>query len=322
MEQNNHYALITKHRFSLFALALLWVFFRHTYFYSQFSYGIIIDPLVHIGDCGVDIFMFLSGFGLYYSFTKSPNILLFYKKRIIRIIPTVITLLIIFGITGDLLSGNSISSIFKLSYWINSLYIEYWFIGAILLFYLLFPLIYYLLLPLSSYASSLISISIGVLGIYLVQYLNVPSLNQLEVYFARVPIFIIGAIFAKNNNLFCYKRYIIALLIISIPLLFILPKSFQRLLYTPISIAFITFVPFILNKTPLFFNRLLNKVGKASLEFYLIHVFVFSLGVLLLLKTALNQFLAVLLSLFMVTCASIAYNYFMNKLTAILRNDN
>lgn len=51
------YQLLTRYRFHIFGLALIWIFFRHTSYYNQFTYGLL-NPLVQIGDCGVDVFCF------------------------------------------------------------------------------------------------------------------------------------------------------------------------------------------------------------------------------------------------------------------------
>ena len=43
--------------------------------------------LVRMGNLGVDIFFFLSGVGLWYSWSKNPDLHRFYFNRIIRIYP-------------------------------------------------------------------------------------------------------------------------------------------------------------------------------------------------------------------------------------------
>ena len=43
--------------------------------------------LVRMGNLGVDIFLFLSGMGLWYSWSKNPALRQFYFNRVIRIYP-------------------------------------------------------------------------------------------------------------------------------------------------------------------------------------------------------------------------------------------
>lgn len=44
--------------------------------------GKMIIEICNNGSMGVEMFLFLSGIGLYYSFSKKPKLLDFYKKRI------------------------------------------------------------------------------------------------------------------------------------------------------------------------------------------------------------------------------------------------
>lgn len=49
------------------------------------------DPfygLRRCGNVGVDIFLFLSGVGLWFAWTKTPSVSHFYRRRLIRILPT------------------------------------------------------------------------------------------------------------------------------------------------------------------------------------------------------------------------------------------
>lgn len=49
------------------------------------------DPfygLRRCGNVGVDIFLFLSGVGLWFAWTKTPSVNHFYRRRLIRILPT------------------------------------------------------------------------------------------------------------------------------------------------------------------------------------------------------------------------------------------
>lgn len=318
MESRQIYQLLTKYRFTLYGIALVWIFFRHTFFYNQFTYGYF-DPLVQIGDCGVDIFMFLSGFGLYFSFEKNPSIKEFYKKRVIRIIPSVVVLLAIFAIGGDIMRQDSVHTILSPKYWILSIYSMYWFIGAILLFYLCYPAIHLYLLKCSVWKIVLIAFAISLFGIFAVHFSHLGLLGQLEVYFARIPVFVFGAMFAKHQRLFDNRKQLLILFLLSLPLLYVLPKALQRMTYVFLALAFVTFVPYILAKIPSWINKSLAYIGKASLEFYLIHIFLFSQGLLAFLVDRMNQGLVVITALCTVMCCSIVANLFFVKLNKFLK---
>lgn len=113
----------------LMGFAILWV--------MSFHYPFIpLQPLLafeHQGYVGVDIFMFVSGFGIYYSLNKN-NLGTYYRNRFKRILPT-------YAIMA--------TSLFL--YWFlqnkNICYIQYlietwWYIPCICTFYVMSPVIY------------------------------------------------------------------------------------------------------------------------------------------------------------------------------------
>ena len=69
---------ISLNRGALMGFAIMWVFLFHVG-----GIGVPwIDTFCSKGYLGVDIFFFLSGWGLCYSLSKDPNITQFYKRRI------------------------------------------------------------------------------------------------------------------------------------------------------------------------------------------------------------------------------------------------
>ncbi len=94
------------------------------------------------GHLGVDIFLFLSGFGLVYSLRKH-TVTDFYKRRICRILPlcvfcgTIKYLLCQYG--GDLFFYKHIS-------WLTIIGLDLWFLADLWVFYLFAPFIYNLTL--------------------------------------------------------------------------------------------------------------------------------------------------------------------------------
>jgi len=268
------YNLLTKYRMALFGFATIWIFFRHVFFFNLESYGMI-DFITQIGDCGVDIFLFLSGFGCFYSYRNNLDISLFYKKRTIRILPTVVLLLVSFSLIDCFFWGNSIKNLFSPFRYFYSIYAVYWFIGAIIFFYLSFPLLYKVVSrhPLQTV---LVSYIIAVICVYIINVVDINITKSLNLYFARIPIFILGIVFAKYNTLFNRKRAILILTFISIPLLFILPKDYQRIAYSVFSIGIISVLPNFFDYTPHIVNRGVSKIGECSFEFYIIHIFAFN----------------------------------------------
>ena len=126
-----------------------------------FHYGIKM-PLLHTislyGWLGVDMFIFLSAIGLCYSLEKNPCITDYYKRRLLRILPTWWTYMVVVVIVSALTSlphPSTISQIFLyftgLGYWVSGYYDDFdnacqvyfneWFIPTLLALYLIFPVL-------------------------------------------------------------------------------------------------------------------------------------------------------------------------------------
>ena len=72
-------------------MVYFWIMILHFVFYSIVPLGFV----AQYGYAGVEIFMFVSGFGLYFSLDKNPSLLIFYRRRLLRIFPTFPTYYII-----------------------------------------------------------------------------------------------------------------------------------------------------------------------------------------------------------------------------------
>jgi len=91
---------INKSRTILLGIATLLVTFFHMYsldFYELINIRFVANILTFvksIGNVGVDIFLFLSGIGLYFSYKKN-NLKQFYMNRFVRILPEFILVVFI-----------------------------------------------------------------------------------------------------------------------------------------------------------------------------------------------------------------------------------
>ena len=128
--------LISKYKTELMGFAILWVILFHSNITSSF-----IEPFTSLGYGGVDIFFFLSGYGLFFSSVKNDSLLSFYKKRFIRVFPTymVVVFFTMLGL-GIFTIKTYFINISTLGYWLNESYFE-WYIPSLFAFYLWFPLL-------------------------------------------------------------------------------------------------------------------------------------------------------------------------------------
>lgn len=240
------------------------------------------------GNYGVDIFLFLSGIGLYFSFTKN-NIEEFYKNRIVRVIPIFIIVTFVYDIIINKTSILEFISNLTLANLFVTGYKRDWFILIILLLYLVYPIIYKIIkkYDLDGLLLSIFSIILFNL-IYLILFPI--SYNKIEILLTRMPVFIFGTYFGKliyNNKTISTKILIISMITQIIISLFINYNlkltyfgKFTRYLYCPLAISTIINFSFIYSKLKNKNNiilKFLKFIGNHSLEVYLIYEKVISI---------------------------------------------
>ena len=86
------WGLISQYRNALFGLSILLIMWFHGGTFRGFSHHPAIVAFlptggwIHYGSVGVDLFLFLSGMGLYFAMCKRPTLPHFYLKRLKRIL--------------------------------------------------------------------------------------------------------------------------------------------------------------------------------------------------------------------------------------------
>lgn len=159
--------------------------------------------VLEIGYGGVDIFLFLSGFGLYYSCSHKWNGLKsYYKRRFQRILPTFwIALLLIFLIQGPYsLKGLAIfaAKCTTLGLWVPFIPMYLWYVSLICLLYTIFPVFYkcYKSKPRTT-SIGVISLSLILIFIYVIKNIGSDHNGMLILALSRFPIFFIGSFFGR-----------------------------------------------------------------------------------------------------------------------------
>lgn len=191
--KNNNINLLSKYRPQLMGLAMLLILIFHTGI--DVSNINIIRSLKDIGDVGVDIFLLLSGIGLYFSYTKNSDKNYFYKKRVLRILPTFIPVAVVWYSAFALVFRGKIEDILlgvtTLSFWIKG-NMTWWFISAILVLYIFTPF-YIDFFEKSPRKITIFTVLVlTTLGL-LIRFTSLDNiLDYLLVFICRIPIFIIG----------------------------------------------------------------------------------------------------------------------------------
>ena len=282
---------ISKYRSSLMGVAMLSVFLFHS-MGGDWMPKVVLDIAAN-GSIGVDVFLFLSAMGLTYSISKNPSVLAFYKRRVWRIMPVYWLImscvyLFVFVLKATHIMPDNyyriprnmwelVQAYTTLGYWLKDGIFYLWYIPAILLLYLLFPLLHKLFV--TSKWSYLLCVVPGAIITFCPP--DIAWYHNCLLY--RVGIFLWGGIFTIEfmqherhiNSVLVYGVGILALVFYLLRMIFGI-ESFDRLLEE--CCFFITLPCILVCVAWLCHFRVLETttafVGKVSLEFYLIHEFV------------------------------------------------
>lgn len=295
---HNNLLLLSKYRSTLMGVAILWVMLYHI----PAKGGIpIITQILEVGYGGVDIFLFLSGFGLYFSLSnKNTALYIYYKKRLFRILPEFWIFLIINYITSMDFNIESFAEfLYKattIGYWIPGTPYDLWYVSCILLFYLIFPF-YFRAFKKKGFLVPVTAIMFGLILVFIYAVIMVVEFDNKNVgglivlTISRIPIFFIGTVFGylvKNNlyinNVRPIRIVAMILFVLAILSLFIFINYFDAYLWTCSLywLPYIVITPILcmilaslFDKLPNVINKVFAKVGTISFELYIMHIFVF-----------------------------------------------
>ncbi len=252
------------------------------------------DPfygLRRCGNVGVDIFLFLSGVGLWFSWVKTPDVLRFYRRRLLRIVPTWLVVATAFYLPDYLGARRFSRSLVDLigditinwDFWLHD-ELTFWYVPAIMALYLVAP--WYMRLVQSRPVYRWLPL-LMVIWCVMVQWV-LPihhAVGHIEIFWSRVPIFFIGINFGEMVRT---RRQLpgeaVWLLLITFLMTFgtclyleqvrhgQFPLFVERMLYIPFTVCTVLVMNRIFRRTPQWVNRLFRFVGALSLEAYLIHI--------------------------------------------------
>lgn len=280
---------ISRYRGELMGLAMIFVMLFHVWMpKSNVMYG-----LVRCGNVGVDMFLFLSGIGLWYAWSKNPSLKNFYWRRYIRVYPAWLIMACLFYIPSYLNTpgGGYSRSVPDLvanilvnwSFWrVDDL--TFWFIPAIMMMYTFAPA--YMILIRRQPFYRWMPVAAMVLAVMVQYYPPVhQAVGHLEIFFSRIPIFLIGINFGQ---LVRDKRTVEGSSVWLIALLFVMslamcvefeqswrgrfPLFLERMVYIPLTVCGIILLARMMRHAAGLIRRPLAFVGTVSLELYLIHI--------------------------------------------------
>ncbi|MFR1687463.1 MAG: acyltransferase family protein [Massilimicrobiota timonensis] len=278
--------LVSKYRSHLMGFSILFIVLFHfcemigTHKELVEAWQLHLYQFGRYGYIGVEIFLFVSGIGCFFSYKKNPDILQFYKKRFIKILPTYCMVAIPFWIIFDVFILNKPNSFFidflGISFF-NDVRV-FWYVFLILGLYFIHPLLYnYLYNIKGSVFLKFLFLEVLLLGF--IGWLSIAHTHFFditEVALTRIPIYIFGV---YCGHLVYNKESIPMLIVILFILtLFVLPlnaeKTYLMRVFNSLqSIGIIFICTFVFEYIlPRFVNSILCFIGKYSFEIYLGHV--------------------------------------------------
>lgn len=287
---------ISKYRNELFGLAIIYVISYH--FIADV--GTAIDSGVLSGEAwyagfiqgfrawhgrsAVELFVFLSGLGLYYSFVKNSDIKQFYAKRFKRImIPYAIVAVIFWGLKDLVLEAKGLKwFVADISFYtfFSRATISIWFIGLLIFLYLVFPLIFHVI---DKYKTKgfIVLLAISYIIPMVIAFFFPKLGGHIQIATTRVPMFVYGVYFARfikankkipwlSAALITIAGFALKFITLNVPMNIFFQRYLEGL-YTFAVIILLTVILHLISRLNII-NVILRYFGKYSIELYLLPV--------------------------------------------------
>lgn len=276
---------ISRYRGELMGAAMLFIMLFHV----GLPRNDLFFGLRRMGNIGVDMFLFLSGLGLWFSWMKKPSARHFFTKRYLRIYPTWLIMACLYYIPrfhgGDFMAWLDLIGDITINwdFWLHD-ELTFWYIPAIMMLYCFAPAYMELIRRHPIYRWLPV---VMIMWCILVEYVTPihQAVGHIEIFWSRVPIFFIGI---NMGEMVRKKQRIDGAGIWMVIILFVMtlfasifleqqrhgqfPLYVERMLYIPLTLTSILLLNRVFRRTPKWFNKTFKFVGALSLECYLIHI--------------------------------------------------
>lgn len=194
------FKLISKHRKSIMGLAAIFILIFHGWnirFSNVFILGNIEGFLKTYGYLGVDIFLFLSGYGLYYSM-ENGKLSTYYAHRITKLFPPAIVIYAAMAIVGKRGLEFFVKAVTGIGFYTESIYYCLWFIPAIITIALLYPFYHYIM---KAFKDDVL-FTMFALTVWFILTMALKDVMRGDLYgfTDRLPIFMTGVLFASISR--------------------------------------------------------------------------------------------------------------------------
>lgn len=274
---------LSKFRSELMGLACLWIMLHH----NAFDWPNALESLERFakyGNLGVDIFLLLSGVGLYYAWTKQPKLGDFYARRFVRLLVPYVLIAVPYWVWRDLFlhQGSFLLDVTQLCLPLKGI-ISTWYVPAMAAMYLCYPLIARFLFKGDRWTRCVVLCG-GVMLLCLHFYYGRSSIyKNCEIALTRFAIFIVGCALGKSvkdDEPIPAHFPALALLWIMLNSSFrrhvSLGDAWIRFSYIPLALSVVLVLLWVLERLEGFhgLRKALCFFGERSLELYLTHVLI------------------------------------------------
>lgn len=239
------------------------------------------------GNIGVDMFLFLSGIGLWFSWVKTPSFRLFYKRRLLRIFPAWLIVASLYYIPRfNWQTGSVIDLIGDITInWDFWLHDEgtFWYIPAIMMLYLWAPLYMWLVQKSPAYRWLPVLMMVWCICVQWVTPIH-QAVGHIEIFWSRLPIFFLGINVGewvrqdRRMESPAIWLLVVTFLATASACIYLeqvkhgrFPLFAERMIYIPLTVSMLLLLCELFSRTPQWFNKASAFLGTISLELYLLH---------------------------------------------------
>lgn len=276
------FKLISKYRAELMGYAILGVFIIHIVKTTDID-SIAINQIARL--VYTQGFLFLSGFGLYYSFSKDDRIIPFYIKRLKRLYIPYLLISFPFFLVYTINTGKGVGDLTEylttIAFWREGNLFGSWYVAVTLVLYALFPLMYNFVFSQrvgGAFLRALILVIIMLMIIVGVKLIAPDYYELTGTWVKKALMFPVGMICGYLSKSDLYERFRTPLRLVPLIALFcVLSKLFANFFYEYARSLFGLFsfpvlFSFLSNNRYLsWLNSVMKWLGTYSLELYLLH---------------------------------------------------
>lgn len=193
----------SKYRNQLFGIAIILILLFHsTIFVNYGKLNVVLSQF----NLGVEMFLFLSGMGLYFSYSKKPGYLQFEKKRFLTVGIVYLIISLPFCIWQNTVQNRSflyfLFDLSSISYWFKTENSPGWYVSLILILYIIYPLLYKFIFGnnKNNYRAVIVTSLIIVAFVASIYFLS----RKADVFwlcveraYTRIPVFVLGCYCGK-----------------------------------------------------------------------------------------------------------------------------